>query len=459
MKKGENLIVKISGIDSRGKSYSYLENEKIYVNINAAKDQLVEGILGKMKKNKYELKNCKIIDYANRKNSIYDNLEKQIGGCNYQYYSYEEQLEIKNNSIKNILDENIKYDYDYQNPIESVEKIYYRNKMEFSFGNEYKDGETLLGLHKKNSFHDIDDVSYCKLMDENFNKIYMFTNEIIKKYNLDFYHRISHIGYLRNLVIRKSQNEILINLVTSSQIEKNLEKKFLEDYVEGIKKIQLSNSYYISGIIHTINNKLSDCVFSEKENILYGKRDLTYELLGLKFSISPYSFFQTNTKTVEKLYEIVLEYLSDIKSKDLVAFDLFSGTGTIGQIISSKVKKVYGIELVKEAVDKANENVKLNNIDNCKFIDGDVFEKLDELEQADILILDPPRMGVGTKTIEKLVKYNTENIIYVSCNPKTFIEDLKEFEKYNYKLKKVRIVDMFPYTVHLELVTLLEKIG
>lgn len=289
-------------------------------------------------------------------------------------------------------------------------------------------------------------------MDDNFNKIYMATNEWVKKYNLSFYHRLDHIGYLRNLVIRKASNQILVNLVTTSQYDGN---GFLDEYMQMLLNLKLENDFKITGILHTINDKLADSVYSEKEYILYGKRDIEEDLLDLKFKISPYSFFQTNTKTVEKLYLKAMEYVQENAN---IALDLFSGTGTIGQILSKKANKVYGIEIVEEAVKKANESCKLNNIDNCTFISGDVFEKLDELEKADIALIDPPRAGIGEKTIEKIVKYEMQNLIYILCNPKTLSEDLKVFQEKGYIVKRLAFVDMFPFTNHVETICLMSRI-
>lgn len=456
MKKGESVRIKIVGINERGKSYGLLEDNKVYININAAKDQIVEGILTKTRKKKYELNHCKILDYAGRTNQIYSELERQCGGCNYQYYTYEEQLKLKCENIKKLLDQVIKKEYEFQEPIQSVEKQGYRNKMEFSFGNEYLDGPTILGLHKQNSFHDIVNVSGCKLMDANFNMIYNKVDEISKKFNLNFYHRLKHEGYLRNLVIRKGKNDILVNLVTTSQIDKEIEEKYLENLKDELLSLKFIQNYTITGILHTLNDGLQDMVVSEKENILYGKRDICEELFDLKFEISPYSFFQTNKKTIEKLYSKVIEYIGN--KKDRVVFDLFSGTGTIGQIVSKKCKKVIGIEIVEEAVKKAKANCLLNNIQNCEFIAGDVFSKLENLEKPDLLILDPPRNGVGEKVVKKIAEfYSTNEIIYVSCNPRTLCTDLKQFQEYGYEVKKVCIVDMFPFTNHCEVVVLISK--
>ena len=465
LKKGDLIQLKIVNLDTKGRAYGFFDENKIYVNINAAENQVGEGIFVKRRK-KFELIHCKIIDFAGRQNVIYDDIERQNGGCNYQYYTYDEQLEIKAGNIKKELDRIIKYDYIFEESIRSVKPDKYRNKMEFSFGNATKGGPIILGLHKQNSFHDIVEVDGLKLMDDNFNKIYVFCNEFCKKTGFDFYHRLDHIGFFRNLVIRKAEftKQILVNIVTTTQISEMEKEKFQKEFKEGLLALNLDDNFKITGILHTFNDNFSDMVISESETILYGERDLTEEIFGLKFKISPYSFFQTNSQTVEKLYGKVLMYLEEIeniKIHEATVFDLFSGTGTIGQIVSKKAKQVYGIELVPEAVEKANENAKLNNIRNAHFIAGDVFAKLDEFDndgiKPDILILDPPRAGVGEKTITKLVKYNTRNIIYVSCNPKTLMTDLIKFGEFRYRLVRCSVVDMFPVTPHLEVVCLLEK--
>lgn len=465
LKKGDLIQLKIVNLDTKGRAYGFFDENKIYVNINAAQNQVVEGIFVKRRR-KFELIHCKIVDFAGRKNAIYDNISRQNGGCNYQYYTYDDQLEIKAGHIKKELDRIIKYNYVFEEPVRSVKSDKYRNKMEFSFGNATKGGPIILGLHKQNSFHDIVEVDGLKLMDDNFNKIYIFCNEFCKKTDFDFYHRLDHIGFFRNLVIRKAEftKQILVNIVTTTQISQLEKEKFQKEFKEGLLALNLEDNFKITGILHTFNDNFSDMVISESETILYGERDLTEEIFGLKFKISPYSFFQTNSQTVEKLYGKVLEYLEKIENLKIngaTVFDLFSGTGTIGQIVSKKAKQVYGIELVPEAVEKADENAKLNNISNASFIAGDVFEKLDEFDNAginpNILILDPPRAGIGEKTITKLIKYNTKNIIYVSCNPKTLVTDLIKFGEHGYKLIICSAVDMFPYTPHVEVVGLLEK--
>lgn len=466
MKKGEKIILKITDINEKGKSYTIINNIKYYVNINAAKDQLVEGTIGKinLKKNKIEIFNCNIIDYANKKNIIFPNQHKQCGGCHYQYYTYKEQLILKENHIFNKFKDII-----FDKTIESTNDIKYRNKMEFSFGNEIKDGPTILGLHKQNSFHDIVEVENCNLMDDNFNKIYIETNNFFKKYELlnkkiTFYHKVNHTGYLRNFIIRKSKytKSIICNLITTSQLDSETELNLLNNWKELLLNLKLENEYKISGILHTITDNISDSPQSDNIQILYGEKDLTEKINNLLFKISPFSFFQTNTETIEKLYQTVINYIEELDIKNPIIFDLFSGTGTIGQIISKSAKKVYSIEIIKEAVMKAIENSKINNIKNIEFLNGDVFEKIDELNInniiPDIMIIDPPRAGILSKTIKKLVEYNCKYLIYVSCNPNTLYTDINEFKEYGYIVKKARLVDMFPFTSHIETVMLIEKI-
>lgn len=456
MKKGDIVEFYISGVDYPAKFYGYLpdDDRKYYCNINLRQGQKVRGRIGKIKNNKVEVRDVEIIESDTK---AFCNSFNKCGGCSFQYYNYKEQLEIKANHIKQMIISNIGTDFIFEDPIENPKQLEYRNKMEYSFGNEVKDGETILGLHKKNSFHDIVDVSDCRLIDLDFSKILKSTNTFFQNKNIPFYHRVTHKGYLRNLVIRKGEKtkEILINLVTSSEIN---DDEMIEDYKKMLLNLSLTKK--ITGILHTINDNLSDSVECGIEKIIYGKRDITEKLFDLSFDISPYSFFQTNSSAVEKLYLKVADYLQEINNGNNVVYDLFSGTGTIGQIVSKYSKKVYGIELIKEAVDKANENAKKNMIDNATFIAGDVFEKLDDIEEKpDILILDPPRAGVGEKTINKLVEYNVKNIIYVSCNPKTLVEDLKVFKKNEYILKKATCVDMFSYTTHMETIVLLSKRG
>ena len=331
--------------------------------------------------------------------------------------------------------------------------------MEFTFGNSEKDGPLTLGLHKKGSFYDIINVNDCQLMDDDFRKILDLSVNYFTDKNLPFYHKITHEGYLRNLVIRKGDKtkEILVNLITSSQLIFDM-----SEWLEMILKLNLNSK--IVGVLHTLNDNFADTVNSENEIILFGSRDINEKIFDLNFRISPYSFFQTNSLGVEKLYEKALDYVKECNPENKIVFDLFSGTGTIGQVVSkmTNASNVYGIEIIEEAVNKANENTRLNGLKNCEFISGDVFAKLDEFDSQgivpDIIILDPPRVGVGEKALIKILKYNVKNIVYVSCNPKSLVQDLRLLEMNGYVVEKVCCVDMFPQTPHVETVVLMSRV-
>jgi 23S rRNA (uracil1939-C5)-methyltransferase len=213
----------------------------------------------------------------------------------------------------------------------------------------------------------------------------------------------------------------------------------------------------IKCIAHSIFDGVADVAKADTMKILYGEDKIREELLGLNFNISSFSFFQTNSSAAEKLYSIVRDFIGT--TKDKVIFDLYSGTGTIGQILAPAAKKVIGIEIVEEAVEKANENAKLNNLTNCTFIAGDVLKKIDELsDKPDIIVLDPPREGIHPKAIQKIIDYKPETFIYISCKPTSLKNDLPVFIDNGYKVSKVQCVDLFPQTYHVECVTLMSRV-
>ena len=459
MRKGEKLEIIIEGIDYPNKPYGFYGGKKVFPQGNAIIGQKVAGFVTKMKKDKIEIKRLEIIEKANNEIDPKCEYFNLCGGCTYQNLSYSDQLELKVSQVQKLLENNIKSKYVLEKTVESPTEFEYRNKMEFTFGNSEKDGPLTLGLHKKGSFFDIINVNECLLMDEDFRKILDFSVKYFEEKGLPFYHKVSHEGYLRYLVIRKGDKtkELLVNLITSSQLTFDT-----SEWLESILGLKLSSK--IAGVLHTLNDNISDTVNSEEETILYGSRDINEKIFDLNFRISPYSFFQTNSLGVEKLYEKVLEYVNQSNPENKVVFDLFSGTGTIGQVVSkmTNASKVYGIEIVEEAVNKANENARLNGLDNCEFIAGDVFAKLDEFDkqgiEPDIIILDPPRAGVREKAITKILKYNVKNIVYVSCNPKSLVQDLRLLEMNGYVAEKVCCVDMFPQTPHVETVVLMSRV-
>lgn len=404
------------------------------------------------------------------------------GGCSYQTLSYGNQLQLKEQQVKSLLDEVIKEAYVWDGIKGSPVKKGYRNKMEFSFGDEYKDGPLSLGMHKKGSFYDIVTVDGCEIVDDDYNRILRTVLDFYKEKGISYYKKMQHCGSLRHLIIRQSADckDILINLVTTSRTtnypQSNLvmetekkEKSISPDIYKDIKEylcleelkdrlLGLSLSGQIVGILHTLNDSLADAVIPEKIITIYGTDCIYEKLLGLTFKISPFSFFQTNSKGAEVLYETVRSYIGE--TKDKVIFDLYSGTGTIAQMLAPVAKKVIGVEIVEEAVVSAKENAILNQLGNCEFIAGDVLKVIDDItEKPDIIILDPPRDGCNPKALEKIIAYGVEEIVYISCKPTSLARDLVTLQARGYKVVKGCAIDQFVGTLHVECIACIRKIG
>ncbi len=378
--------------------------------------------------------------------------DEYCGGCIYQDFTYEEQLQIKETQVRELFEKNTIVCEDIEHITPSMDIYAYRNKMEYTFGDRVKGGEMTLGMHQKGKFMSIITVDKCQIVDEDFNVILRAVLEFCGAHGYAQYNKKSHLGLMRNLIIRKGvrTRELIVNIVTSSQEEFDEEK-----FVNLLCNLDLNNE--IVGILHTINDSMADAVICEKLKTLYGRDYYMEKIMGLTFKVSAFSFFQTNPKAVERLYKDALSMIDEFDGK--VVYDLFCGTGTISQAMAVKAKKVVGIELVEEAVESAIENAKLNKLSNCEFIAGDVFKVLEstELERPDVIVVDPPRMGIQAKALAKIISYGVDQILYISCNPKTLALDLQILQECAYKVKKVKIYDNFPFTKHVECVVRLAK--
>ena len=378
------------------------------------------------------------------------------GGCTYLHMSYDDQTKLKEEQVKQLLDNVLqKQDEPYEFlPIrKSPVTCGYRNKMEFTFGDSYKDGPLALGLHKRGSFYDIVTVNNCHICDEDYRNILQASLDWGTKKELPYYHRLRHDGYLRHLLVRKAAKtgEILVALVTTTTMEADL-----QEYVNLLLDLKLSGK--IAGILHIQNDSVADIVQSDKTDILYGKDYITEELLGLQFKISTFSFFQTNSLGAEVLYNTAREFIGDLGKGEKTVYDLYSGTGTIAQMMAPVAKKVIGVEIVEEAVVAARENAKLNGLENCEFIAGDVLKVLDDVEEKpDFIILDPPRDGIHPKALNKIIDYGVERLIYISCKPTSLVRDLEVFLERGYRVDKAVAVDQFPWTANCETIVLLSK--
>lgn len=373
------------------------------------------------------------------------------GGCVYQGVPYEEQLANKEGEVRGLLE---KKDIKYGEllPIEPAPDRYaYRNKMEYTFGDMIKDGPTTLGMHKKKHFMSIITVDECQLVHEDFNKVLRGVLDFVMERGYSHYHKKTHKGLMRHLIVRRGvrTGELLINVVTSS--EDGFDEKA---FTEMILSLPLENK--VVGVLRTINDRLADAVYCDELRILYGRDYYMEEIMGLKFRVSAFSFFQTNVDAVENLYTYALSLIDDFESK--TAFDLYCGTGTITQTLAKKAEKVIGIELVEEAVEAAKANAALNGLDNCEFIAGDVFKVLNTVDdKPEVIVVDPPRMGISVDALDKIISYGVDQIVYISCNPKTLAENLYYLQYYGYRVKSVKPFDNFPGTKHTECVCLLSR--
>lgn len=380
------------------------------------------------------------------------------GGCSYISMPYEESLKIKENQVRELLEPVLSKQQSVCQiePIRQSPVYYgYRNKMEFTFGDEVKDGPLALGMHKKGSFYDIVTVDGCRLVDDDYSAILRETLCYFEEKKTPFYHRYTHEGYLRHLLVSRASRtgEILAALVTTTQQEVDL-----ESWKERLLSLPLNGKF--AGILHITNDSMSDAVKCDSSEILYGRDYFYEELLGLKFRISTFSFFQTNTCGAEVLYETAREYVGSLVKEegkpDSIVYDLYSGTGTIAQLMAPVAKKVIGVEIVEEAVVAARENAKQNGLENCEFIAGDVLKVLDEIEEKpDFIILDPPRDGVHPKALSRIIGYGVEKLVYISCKPTSLARDLEIFIANGYEVQRCVPVDQFPWTTGIETVCLL----
>ena len=487
MKKGQVYEGVVNRYTFPNKGYVTIEDREICIK-GALLGQKVRFSIKKLRKGSGEGRLLEVLERA----SIEDREPVcphfgMCGGCAYQTMSYENQLALKEGQVKALLDSVLEPDsYIWDGIKGSPVLTGYRNKMEYSFGDEYKGGPLALGMHKKGSFHDIVTVDSCQITSGDYNQILRAVLDFYTEKQVPFYKKMQHIGVLRHLVVRQAacSKDILVNLVTTTQgysknkdnlrikdgskPEEELDKTrpahlsdeelydalFLGELQEKLLSLPLEGR--IVGILHTHNDSLSDAVIPEKIVTLYGQDYIYEEILGLRFKISPFSFFQTNSKGAEVLYETSRNYVGE--TKDKVIFDLYSGTGTIAQMLAPVAKKVIGVELVEEAVEAAKENAALNGLNNCEFIAGDVLKMLDEIkEKPDIIVLDPPRDGCNPKALDKIIAYGVEEMVYISCKPTSLVRDLEILKYRGYEVARACAVDQFVGTLHCESMVLLRK--
>lgn len=462
MRKGDIYEGIVEKIEFPNKGILHIDGERVVIK-NAIPGQKIQCVITKRRKGKSEARTLEILEHspAERPEEACPHFGI-CGGCIYQSLPYEEQLKIKKEQVKSLLDSVVEDGtYEFQGIKASPTSSGYRNKMEFSFGDEVKDGPLALGMHKRGSFYDIVTTPECRIVHPDFCRILVATKEYFEELGIAFYKKLQHQGYLRHLLVRRAvkTGEILVDLVTSTQREylgERTEEEVLSKWTEKLAGLPLDGR--LAGILHTENDSLADVVQSDATHILYGQDYFYEELLGLRFRISPFSFFQTNSLGAEILYDTVRGFVGD--TKDRVVFDLYSGTGTIAQILASVAKKVVGVEIVEEAVRSAKVNAELNGLENCEFLAGDVLKVIDELQdKPDLIVVDPPRDGIHPKALGKIIDFGVDRIVYISCKPTSLVRDLAVLQDRGYRVEKVCGVDMFPGTMNVETVCLLSKLN
>ena len=483
LKKGQVYEGVVERYTFPNKGYVKVEDREICIK-GALKGQKVRFSIKKLRKGGGEGRLLDVLERSALEDKQADCPHFGVcGGCAYQTMSYEHQLALKEEQVRGLLEPVIltadkKEDaFCWEGIKGSPVQEGYRNKMEYSFGDAYKGGPLALGMHKKGSFHDIVTVDHCTIVDEDYNQILKTILDFYTEKGVPFYKKMQHVGVLRHVVIRQvsCRKDILVNLVTTTQdymadgndtkeesgnskewqdgerLEQHL---FLPELVDRLLALPLHGT--IVGVLHTHNDSLSDAVVPEKIVTIYGQDYIYEKILGLTFKISPFSFFQTNSKGAEVLYETARSYVGE--TKDKVIFDLYSGTGTIAQMLAPVAKKVIGVEIVEEAVDAARENAALNGLTNCEFIAGDVLKVIDDIkEKPDIIVLDPPRDGCNPKALDKIIAYGVDEIVYISCKPTSLARDLEIFQARGYRVVKGCAVDQFVNTLHVETVVLLSQ--
>lgn len=466
MKKGQVYEATVVRVDFPNKGIADT-GEGIVVVKNGLPGQKVKLSINKVRKGKAEGRLLEVLEKSPLETGRPCSRFGVCGGCAYLSMPYEEQLRLKEDQVKRLLDGALagqSSPWEWEGIKGSPVEYEYRNKMEFTFGDEAKDGPLSLGMHRRGSYYDVVTVRDCKIVDGDYRVILGAALDYFAERKVGYYHRMRHEGYLRHLLVRKAvrTGEILVGLVTTSQApwagpgEADLLRGFSDVLLALEKAGRLQGRF--AGILHIVNDSQADTVQSDRTDVLYGRDYFYEELLGLRFKISVFSFFQTNSLSAEVLYKTVREYVGRLERQDAVVYDLYSGTGTIAQLMASAAGKVIGVELVGEAVEAARRNAVENGLDNCRFIAGDVLQVLDGIdEKPDMIILDPPRDGVHPKALPKIIGYGVERIVYISCKPTSLARDLEIFLEKGYEVERAVSVDQFPWTANVETVVCLRR--
>lgn len=448
VKKNQEYIVDIIDNGFEGEGIAKIDNFTIFIP-NSIKGEKVKVLIVKVLSSHAFGKIVEIIEKSECRVESDCHTYKRCGGCNLRHIRYSETLNMKRNAVQSLVNKTLETNIEIEETLGMEYPYHYRNKAQYPVGID-KEGKPVIGVFA-NRTHEIIPIENCLIQDKQTEEIAKYLINYIAKNHISIYNENTRKGLIRHIVtkIGKKTNEIMVIIVINGNEIPN-EKKLIETLVNKFPRIKT--------IVKNINQKNTNVILGEKNVTLYGDGYIKDRLRELTFKISPLSFYQVNPIQAEKLYTIGVES-ANITKEDVV-FDLYCGIGTISLFMAKYAKKVYGIEIVKQAVEDAIENAKINDIHNTEFIAGDVEEVLDDLINnkkiiPDIIMVDPPRRGLDKTSIQNIVKIKPKKLVYISCNPATLVRDLKELEE-SYDINSIKPVDMFPFTSHVEVCALLE---
>lgn len=448
VQKNKEYIVTILDYGYEGEGIAKIDNFTVFVK-GAMKGEKVKILIVKVNTSHAFGKVVEIITPSKKRQDSDCNTYKRCGGCNLRHIKYEETLNLKRNTVQNLIDKTLEEKITAKETIGMEKPFFYRNKAQYPVGYN-KNGEIITGVYAART-HEIIELKSCAIQMPISQEIAKFVINFMKGNGITAYNEETGKGAIRHIVVKVGlhTNEVMCILVTNERKIRNEEK-----LVEELKK----NFLEIKTIVKNINQKNTNVIMGSENEVLYGNGYIQDKLGDFVFNISPLSFYQINPIQTEKLYNLAIEK-AKLNKEDIV-LDLYCGIGTIGSFASPYVKKVYGIEIVEQAIKDAKENAKLNKIENIEFYCGDVEEVLENvLNKEDIIpnvvFVDPPRKGLDKHTIQNILNLKPERFVYISCNPATLMRDLKELEK-DYTIREIQPLDMFPFTNHVETIAVLK---
>ena len=449
LKKNEEYIVDIIDYGMDGEGVAKIDNFTIFIP-NAMKDEKVKIIIVKVLSSHAYGKVIEIIKKSPYREESDCNTYKRCGGCDLRHIDYEETLNIKQNMVQNLVNKTLNREIKVNKTIGMGNPYHYRNKLQFPIGID-KEGNPTIGVFA-NRTHNIIPVEKCMIQNEKSEQVAKYVIDIIKKYNLSVYDEKTGKGLMRHIVVKIGfrTNQIMVILVINGDM-----LPFANDIARDLQ----SACHSIRTVVVNSNKKNTNVILGNRNNNILGEGYIEDFLGDYLFKISPLSFYQVNPVQAEALYNIAIEAAS-ITKNDTV-FDLYCGIGTISLFAAKYAKKVYGVEIVEQAVEDAKNNAKINNVDNVEFIAGDTEKILTDLIDVqniipDVVIVDPPRRGLDNTSINNILKISPKKVVYISCNPASLVRDLHLLED-KYDINIIQPVDMFPFTSHVECVAVLES--